>query len=466
MRVLGRSRFMMRSIAIFGFLVGIYTPLHADTLYVDSALSANCAARSYNLTSRTCGGNDGPAFTTFAAAIAAMRPGDTMAIRGGTYRMLMVVNKSGTTAAHLRFEAHAGESVIIDQGGIEIGTQRYLDFKGLTVLNSPIYGLRGTGATDVTIRDSEFAYSHHSGLTFETGARILVNNTKIHHNNNGGAWHEAITFSNVTDFEISDSEIYENNKEGIDAKYGATNGIIARNRTYRNNGPNIYIDAASNIDVYGNICHDARSANKACIGLSIESLYNPEHRPVKNVRIFNNVISGSGAGIWFWVETPDAWARFENIRIEYNTIVDNNTNTWGGILVMNGSAQNYGTGLTIKNNIIIGNSGKAFQDAPRVLPLFSIENNLYQSGETVSTLGLNSIVTATAPFLNRSGKDFHLTSGSPARGVGQSIPDVATDIEGRPRPHVNTDVGAYQFGPLPTQTSVAPPTGVRIVVTQ
>jgi hypothetical protein len=44
--------------------------------------------------------------------------------------------------------------------------------------------------------------------------------------------------------------------------------------------------------------------------------------------------------------------------------------------------------------------------------------------------------------------DFHLTSGSPARGAGVAIPGVAKDYDGAARPAgANYDIGAFQFHP-------------------
>jgi hypothetical protein len=238
--------------------------------------------------------------------------------------------------------------------------------------------------------------------------------------------------------------------------------MIAYNRTYRNGGPNIYIDAANTIDVIGNVCYDPISSQKACIGLSIESAYNPKHYQTYNIRIINNLISGSGAGIWFWTESPtETWAVYSNIRIEYNTIVDNNRSKWGGVYFLNGSSRNYSGNNTIKNNIIMGNGGSGIgvdsgQGYINTLEKFTIANNLFQTGESSSSTGTGAVFTSVSPFIDRSGKNFKLTSGAAARGRGLAIPDVVTDIQGTRRPSSLTDAGAYEYGSTTANAFAAP----------
>src|SRR4051794_19271645 len=70
------------------------TAAHAATIYVDRNLPSNCATGQYSVASRTCGGADGSGFTSFASAINAMQPGDTVDIRGGTYTVPLTVSKS------------------------------------------------------------------------------------------------------------------------------------------------------------------------------------------------------------------------------------------------------------------------------------------------------------------------------------------------------------------------------------
>jgi hypothetical protein len=395
-----------------------------------------------------------------------MQPGDTVDIRGGTYRTPLYINKSGTSGGHLRFVGHAGETVVIDlagwggspSDGINMVGRQYIDISRLNMFNAPGYGVVATAnSANITISDVEIGYSHPGGAVFEGGSNITVTRARVHHNNNGGNWHEGVTFSGVQTFALTDSEVYANAKEGIDAKYGARNGTISGNHAYANNGPNIYIDAASSIRVTSNLCHEPVSRMKACMMVSTETTYNPGRFQTSDITIANNIFYASGGGVSFWFEDASfSWVRLDRIRIEYNTFVDNNVNDWGGIYVVNGS-NNFGTGNTIRNNIFIGNGGKGIRDDAGVFWRFAIDHNLFQNGEYSTAFGVSPIFTSASPFVNRSGRDYHLTSSAAARFVGQPIGDVTVDFDGVARPGSSTDVGALQYSNGGTPPPPPPP---------
>jgi hypothetical protein len=468
---LQRRRDLRFPLGALTLLFSFVSAADAHVLYVDNSLASNCTSGNYSVASRSCAGSDGNGYSTFSAAISAMQAGDTLSIRGGTYSTPVSVNKSGSSTAHLQIAAYAGESAVIDLGGlgsasgIDVSSQRYVDVDRLIVRNSPMYGFKGSNGDHLTLTNSEVVSSHHGGVIFENSSSVVVAGCNIHDNNQGGlgSWHEAISFANVNGFQITNSDVHDNLKEGIDAKYGATNGVISGNRSYKNNGPNIYLDGVNTIQVYGNICHDTVSSNKPCIGLSIESTYNTTNQPTRDVRIYNNTIYGGGAGIWFWVETPSlSWSVFSNIRIEYNTVADNSLNNWGGIYVLGGGSSNFGSGNVIRNNIFWTNSGGAIRDSSGVMNTFTIDHNLFRTGESSSTFGSNAVISSTNPFVNESGRDYHLSGTSPARSIGVPISDVTTDEDGRPRPSSSTDAGAYQYA---SQTTTAPsaPSNLRII---
>ncbi len=385
----------------------------------------------------------------------AMKAGYTLAIRGGTYRTALVVTKSGTPTAPIRITAYNKESVVIDMSGttwtdaIAVDAKQWIEISGLTTWNASEFGIWVNNSSNIKVSNCDVSYSQHGGVVFQSASNISVRDCAVHHNNQVGlsAAHEAITFENVDTFEVVNCDVYDNKEEGINAKYNSSNGIIAYNRSYRNNGPNIYIDAARSITVVGNMCYDTASSSKTCIGVSVESEWNPNHYPTKDLKIINNVIWGSGGGIWLWTESPnESWSVLSNVRIEYNTIVDNAKNSWGGILFMNGSSSNFSGTNTIRNNIIIGNGGYGIISSNgSILAKFAIANNLFQSGESSTTTGTGAVSTSTSPFVNRTGKNFKLASGAAARGMGLAISDVTTDIDGKARPSSATDVGAYQY---------------------
>jgi len=58
----------------------------ASVFYVDGKLPADCASGNYSIANRSCQGTDGNAFRTINAGINAAGAGDTLLVRGGTYR--------------------------------------------------------------------------------------------------------------------------------------------------------------------------------------------------------------------------------------------------------------------------------------------------------------------------------------------------------------------------------------------
>ena len=333
-----RKTYLWTPALAFLVILSTATAAEARILYVDSVISSDCAASTYSFAYRSCKGTDGPAYTTASPAIAAMNPGDTVMIRGGVYINPIVIQKSGTAAAHLRITAATGEFVVIDIGatpgaidGVDVRSQRYVDISGLVIRNAPDFGFIGDSSDHVTLTDSEVAFSGDGGVVFTNASNIIVSNCSVHHSNQKGtsSMMEAISLELVNTFQVTNCRVFDNGKEGIDSKYGSVNGTISGNSLYRNQGPHIYLDGTSFIAVFNNVAHDTTNASTDGIGVSVESTYNTVQAPSHDLLIYNNLIYGNGDGISFWIQTPGlAWARIYNVRIEYNTIADNNRENW------------------------------------------------------------------------------------------------------------------------------------------
>ncbi len=92
----------------------------AASLYVDSSLTGACTNGNYSISSRNCNGSDGDAYTSVQAALNAMSPGDTIYLRGGTYRendINIPKSKNGTAWTAGNFNkicSYPGEWAILD----------------------------------------------------------------------------------------------------------------------------------------------------------------------------------------------------------------------------------------------------------------------------------------------------------------------------------------------------------------
>jgi hypothetical protein len=62
----------------------------------------------------------------------------------------------------------------------------------------------------------------------------------------------------------------------------------------------------------------------------------------------------------------------------------------------------------------------------------------------------NSFIINLPPlFVSIGADDYHLATGSPAIDSGRALPDVPTDLDGRPRPAGSAfDIGAYEYALL------------------
>jgi parallel beta-helix repeat protein len=435
----------------------------ANYIYVDNSLPLDCKNKSYSIVHRDCSGNDGNSFNTIQKAADAVSAGSIVSIRQGTYKESIIIKSSGSVNNPIELTNHLEELVLIDGekilpkiksglGLVSIDSQEYVNISGLKITNSQYYGIKLIDSKHITIKNCEVSHSNHGGIvTEETGMDITIDGCDVHHNNSLGtaAWHEAITLSDVDTFEVKNCRVYDNKEDGIDAKYGSNNGSIHDNITYRNNGPNIYIDAAHNIDVYNNYIHDATSIYKPGLMLAVES--NPNRYYTYNINVYNNVIFNNAAGIGFLIEPdPEKWANFSNIVISNNTVVNNNKNNWGAIYIFGGSEVNYGKGNVVVNNIFWNNTlkggAKAIRDDIGVIHKFTVDHNLFKEGEPSATYGTNSILAKDVSFINSSASNFRLNTGSSAIDAGTPSLISNKDLDGNSRPFSKKyDLGAYEY---------------------
>ncbi|MBV8311372.1 MAG: hypothetical protein JO344_13405, partial [Planctomycetaceae bacterium] len=91
------------------------------------------------------------------------------------------------------------------------------------------------------------------------------------------------------------------------------------------------------------------------------------------------------------------------------------------------------TSAVVRNNIVYGTVASSFA---------GLEGDYYDLG--VGTVQDHNLIGVDPMFVAAASADFHLRPGSPAIGSGATLPEVTTDLEGRPRPLGGYDIGAYQ----------------------
>lgn len=385
-------------------------------------------------------------FKTISRCINALSAGDTCSIRAGSYPESPTVSKKGTAADPITIAAHNNETVVIDGNNtrptFNLSSAEHITLKDLKLSKSSSYALYADNTKNITISGFEVDHPLDGGLIFRNSQNVLIENSNVHHTNfRGDGSHEAISMVNTSDFEIRNNQVHDSLEEGIDAKYGAKNGKIHHNTVYGNGGPNIYIDAASDIKIYNNHVHSAKG-DKANIGLAVE--YHQNRYLTENIEIYNNILRSSPGGVSFWVEAEaDSYASFNNIRIYHNLFYGNQAR--GAYRL--GAAAPYASNIELTNNIFWKNTQNI-----DVLTSLNASYNLFDS----SPKGSNSITSQDLKFVNENGFDFRLSAGSPAIDAGSPTTLISYDFADQSRPHNRADIGPYEYQTGATLPSTAP----------
>ena len=336
-------------------------------------------------------------WATVNHAAEVLKAGQTVYIRGGTYRITQQIRakKSGTKNAWIVYSSYPGEQAIIDARNVKVGPpvgkppfpqdQGAFQLEKVSYIRINQLKVTHSHSSGFTVRDSEHIelYNNTTDTTFSPGIGIwdtnrdgkgcahnkVIGNTIINANTydmiipgypkEWEAPHEAISIGGAYYFEIAYNHVYNSDKEGIDVKETSKHGIVHHNYVHNLDRQGLYVDnwgdLLEDIEIYENIVHDCKGAGMI---LSVEN-----GQMAQNIRIHHNLIyNNSGTGIFFsrWGDGPR-----KNIKIYNNTVHHNGygkpnpgeTYHWitGGLYLYSDNLQN----VDIINNIFSDN--QAFQ---------------------------------------------------------------------------------------------------------
>jgi hypothetical protein len=390
---------------------------------------------------------------TIKHALGQAKAGQTVLVKGGTFRELVDIPSSGTSNAWITLRAYPGETVTIDAAGlslsdwwkgvISVDDVSYVRVQGFRVKGSAGFGIIVNRSTNVEILDNQTYDTRRSGVGVWKSTGVLVDHNDVELAANGGD-QECISISESDQVVVTNNHVRNDGAgtaggEGIDVKDGSSNVVVRGNHVHDLDELGIYVDSwdshTHDIIVERNLVHD-------CLGYGI-AVAAERGGLVEDVLIRNNITYGNsymGIVIADWDQGyPHP---MQNIKIVNNTCVDNGPQaSWGaGISVLNGQAK----GVVIRNNICAGNAYGQIVNESSGAVVTASHNLVWGTTSSGHEVNGASAVSVAPGFVNSGGHDYHLSPGSPAINAGTQQDAPPTDFDGLSRP-VN---GLYDIGAL------------------
>jgi hypothetical protein len=372
---------------------------------------------------------------TIQYAAGQVQAGDTVLINPGAYTGGITVDTSGTASKPITFRANGAGAVINGSGGERdaffITEADYVVVEGLTIQNANRAGLRISWSDHVTVRNCTFADNATWGLFTDFSDYTTVENCESY----GAVDQHGIYISNSSDYPIlRGNRLHHNHDCGLhmngDISMGGdgviSHALVENNIIYENGtggGSGINMDGVADSVIRNNLLY-----NNHASGISLYQIDGGSGS--QNNRVLNNTILMASDGRWA-INIPDANDTHNKL---FNNIVLNN-HSWRGSIAIAAPAL---AGFESDYNVVMD---RFSADGGDTRLTFAQWQALGYDQHSI-------IATPSQLFVNASAADYHLMPGSPAIDKGTSLNDVATDLEGNPRPSgTEYDIGAYEFQP-------------------
>jgi len=336
--------------------------LNISSLVMFFSLAVNAfAATSYVATNGNNGnpGTQTQPWRTLKYAAVNISTGDTVIVRGGTYKEYFTINTANVT-----FQNYPGESPIVDGGRITPSVDQYdttimikandVTIDGLTVRNSACYGIYIKRAKNVTIRNVEVYECYRTCLVIMYGANnALIEDCDFHH---GGKafilWNQKISREDPANVVVKYSDrpifrrtkIHDSYNEGILMDVGTSNAIIEYCEIYGNPKVQLYLCASTNNIIRYNLIYGTNNGSGSGIYFSHESQWVSDYgNPiVSNSKVYGNLVANTNQNIAIGGANH---RQVTNVQVYNNTLVEA---LECGLRVASGT----GGGHIFKNNII------------------------------------------------------------------------------------------------------------------
>ncbi|MDS0526032.1 right-handed parallel beta-helix repeat-containing protein [Clostridium sp. SHJSY1] len=430
---------------------------------------AKAASTTYYVSSTS--GNDSnngsvnTPWKTIQKAVNTVKAGDTVIVRGGTYKEKVSMKTSGTANAYITFKNYDGETPIIDGTGqttsnddsknslIYIQDKNYIKIIGFDISNfvttteSVPAGIRITGSSKnieiknckvhgikTTYSGSNKNRNAHAIAAYGTNGTssldgLIIDNCEVYDCQLGQS-ESVVLNGNVTNFKVTNNKVHDNDNIGIDfIGYEGTasqndyarNGICSGNQVWNISSKTnktypdtcagaIYVDGGSSITIERNKIWSS--------DIGIETASEHKDKATDNILVRNNLIYNCGVYGISIGGSGETNGKATNIKIFNNTAYNNDVNM---------NIQNY---CQYNSNVIKNN-------------IFYKGSSIYEGDKT--NLNISNNITTDPKFVN-PGVDFNLQTVSSAINSGLNDSNIGmADLYGNPRVNGSApDCGCYE----------------------
>ncbi len=386
----------------------ISSPTWAATKYVDNSGAPACSDVPGN-------GSQANPWCTIGYAESQISGSDTVEVKNGTYAESFTINGvDGSSGSPTIFKAFSGHSPIIgtlgDTGRVKILNSAWIDFDGfeITDFNQGIFiegssninftnnTVHNVGQEGVRIKANSSFVLIEGNTVFNTGTNAFNGECYYVGTGSGGP------LDNTNNVTIRNNIGHDCDDEGVELKPGTHDCIVEGNTLF-----NVVTGSAS----IGSI-----EVNERDLGAQSWT-GNPSHI------IRNNIIHTSNTAI-----------RLGTGSTAYNNLIYTLTASNKGIRFDNNNSDSF-TRIAYHNTIVLSTADALDE----VGGTTDIQNNI---GPT--TAG-NNIASNSAFYFDVANDNYHLVVASGPIDIGADLTStVPTDLDGKTRPAVTPDAGAYE----------------------
>ncbi|MFA7466646.1 MAG: right-handed parallel beta-helix repeat-containing protein [Desulfotomaculaceae bacterium] len=440
------------------FIYFKYFKKHGNSTAVPGAEPVTDGEKYYSVApwgdDKNSGGIDDP-WHTLQYSVNRLGPGDTLLIRGGTYREYLTMKQSGTTGNPIVVRVFQGEEAEINGDGVgwkygfnlESGVS-YVTLSGLRVKNFAAYGFALWGDNkEIRLTDLE-AYSCGTGLRIISATDLLIEGCGFYNNNAG------MVISPGPAIKARIERTRSNGSEGP----GITDGFVL------DSGKDIVIEKCCaefnagngfNCQTSDTIISSSVSRANGAYGIKCSGEYE-----LANCIMDSNGLAGA------YLHRGGRYELYNNLVVKcgfkgdfgLTAVCEANPSTVRVTMVNNILAYNYG-GVYLSGAAVLEKEDHNIfwsrEDAEIATSNYSYGRNEINGLVWFKESGRGEHSFCRDPlFVDPDNHDFRLAKNSPAidRGLGEGAP--AKDINGSIRPQgKGYDIGPYESA----EGSIAPP---------